>query len=183
LNITPATWTSFLTINVFRKELLNLEFIKSNVDRVKAWSQLLMLAQATEKGNGLITPLLAVSQRTGNSSTSPYVFLKQLPDTFAFIFDLLKLDTSFRMSFFRKLSAYTFSFHNMKYLISSLKLKGIKIEVEGISEKIRRPVAIFYFKFLLLITPRFLMAFLTKLVRYYKGEGFNLGRKDLEERF
>jgi len=180
LNIT-STWTSFLSINVFRKELLNLEFIKSNVDRVKAWSHILMLAQATEKGNGLITPLLAVSQRTGNSSTSPYVFLKQIPDTFEFIFDVYNIDIAFRTLFFKRLSNSLLSFRGVIQFLSGIKLNGKKIDSSEISKRIKKPTTDIYFNFFLPLTPLFLVRFLTKLVRYYKGEGYNLGQKDLEE--
>jgi len=183
LNITPATWTSFLTINVFRKELLNLEFIKSKVDRVKAWSQLLMLAQATERGGGLITPLLAVSQRTRNSSSGPYVFLKQLPDTFEFIFDIYNIDIAFQTLFFKRLSNNLLSFRGMSHILSYIKLNEKKADSSEISKRVKKPTTYKYFNFLLTLTPLFLVRFLTKLVRYFKGEGYNLGQKDLEERF
>ena len=175
--------SGYLSINIFKRSTLKLEDIKSNIDKVKAWSHLWMLAQATISGGGIISSYSAVSQRIDNSSTNISVFLKQLPDAFEFIFYQFKIDKSFQKMFFKKLSDEIFSFRGLIYITILLKLKYSKMDLAQINGKILKLSASLYFKVIFPIIPRFLLVLLTKIVRWKKGIGFNLAGKTLEKKF
>lgn len=173
----------YLPINIFKKESLDLDLILEHVDKVKAWSHIWMIAQATIAGSGVLSPFLAVSQRAGNSSASASVFFKQLPDTYSFIFTFYGIDQTFRNVFFKSLSNVLFSVWSIIYTVVGLKLTRLKFDSIEISEVVRKPSAVLILKVLDRVIPRFLVIFPTKFVRYLKGKGFTLDDNAQKPRF
>lgn len=163
-------YPGFLSINIYRKECLNVNEILEHVTNVKSWSHFWMIAQATLDGGGVISPNIAVSQRTGNSSVNSSVFFKQLPNTFSYIFALYEIDQKFANIFFNKLSKNLFSITSIIYTVVYLKLKREKLDSIEISQEIRKPCRIVLLRILFYITPRFLVIVLTKFVRFLKGK-------------
>ena len=116
------TIMTYLPINIFRSNRINVAQVKRDISKVRSFSHIYMMAQATINGGGYITPNICVHQRTENSNAKPSVFLKNLPETFSFIFDKFNIDSQFRISFFKNLKKESFSLGALLYLTAKLKI-------------------------------------------------------------
>lgn len=164
----------FFSVNVFKKEALKIEEIRLNYKKVKAWSHLWMVGQATIHGGGFISPYKAILKRLDNSYVGYKVFTKQLPDSFGFIFDILDVDKTFRKDFFKKLSHKYLSLWGMIVLGVQLKIRNRKMDIDNISKLILTKPKVVYLRFIFPVIPRFVVILPTKLMRWIKGKGFTV---------
>ena len=178
------TTMTFLPINIFKSNKINLFQVKNNINKVRSFSHIYMMSQATINGGGYITPLICVSQRTDNSNAKISVFLKSLPETFSFIFDEFNIDSQFRTWFFKRMLKESFSIRSLLYMTVNLKMNGEVCDTENdIDYRINSKAITFYFSFIFPILPRRLLLFGVKIVRWMKGKGFNLENQNREVRF
>ena len=143
------TAMTFLPINIFKSDKINLPKVKNNINRVRSFSHIYMMAQATINGGGYITPLVCVSQRTGNSKAKISVFLKSLPEAFSFIFDEFNVDSQFRAWFFIKMMKESFSVRSLLYITANLKINEEVCDIENdIDYRINSKAITSYFSFI-----------------------------------
>ncbi|MGC9047039.1 MAG: glycosyltransferase family 2 protein, partial [Minisyncoccia bacterium] len=79
------TRITYLNINIFKRSSINLNLLKNNIDKVKNYSHIFLVAQATINGGGVILPIVCVHKREDNSKITTSIFYKYLPDTIDFI--------------------------------------------------------------------------------------------------
>lgn len=178
------TTMGYLPVNIFKSDKINLEQVKQNINKVRSWSHIYMMAQATINGGGYISSYICVSQRTGNSKAGISVFLKALPETFSFIFDQFDIDSQFRTWFFHNLKKESVSLRGLVYITTGLKIDNQIIDINNdIDYRISSELISFYFKFIFPLIPKILVVFGDKIVRSIKGKGFGLDGELEEIRF
>ena len=166
--------SGFVSVNVFKKEVLKLNEIRSNYKKVKAWSHLWMVGQATINGGGILSPYEVVKKRVYNSPTEYSVFTKQLPESLDIIFRYLDVDKSFQGKFFTELSHKYLSLWPMLVISVQLKIENKGIDINNFSKLIFRKSTIVYTRYLFPIIPKFIIVLPTKIIRLIHGKGFTL---------
>jgi len=174
---------TLLDINIFKKSFLNLNLVKANLTKIKNWSHLYMIAQATNNGGGLILPFICVHQRVDNSNAKINVFLKILPNALQFIFKEYNIEETYQVNFFKIYKKMYLSFLSILSIILRLKINREKISLDDIDERFRTGYISFSIKYIYNLIPRNFAVFIAKCYRFYIGKGFNINDKEKDIRF
>jgi len=167
-------WFTFISSNIFRKNSLDLQIIKKEVNKLSKWSQIEMVAQALSNKNGFITSKYCVAERTGKVRFNKITFLKLLPDAFEHVFSKFKVKKSTERYIYSGIRKEFLSFKSLLIL----KAKDGKVNYEDISPKIvPSKIVCFYYRFLLLIVPTKLVIIAWKFKRFLNGKGFSVPKE------
>jgi glycosyltransferase involved in cell wall biosynthesis len=80
-------WLSFLSCNVYRRDLADFDDILASKENVSSWIQVYMAAQILARGgDGYHSSFTAVLARTGNDRVDSLPFVSNMPHAFMYIF-------------------------------------------------------------------------------------------------
>lgn len=162
-------WLSFISINIFRKNLLDLAEYEQNLDKFQNWIQVYMVAHVlSQEPLGYLSSYCAVKWRVGNCPAPRRVFTFVMPEVFASICEKFSLNESVR-----------------KQLYCGIRRTMLPIHHYIVSEKIREEASPYivpeYYRVaagLRIIRGLVLGAWKTK--RLMCGKGFSLPQDILE---
>ena len=165
------TRVGFVSMNIFNKELLDLEQIEENLSSMSAFSHILLIAQATFNGNGILLPFVGVHFRKYNVRGSVMVIFDNLPRAFEFVFSLYKVDKSIQNKFFRRFKKIYLPFFSFigwsllqKIQIDSISFQNNqRINYEEINKRLINSVTFLYLEFVLPIIPKRFVLFMVKI--------------------
>lgn len=88
-------WLSFLSCNVYRRDLADCDDFAVNRGNVPNWIQVYMTAQVLAKGrDGYLSSFVAVLARAGNDRTNVTPFIEYMPEAFTYIFQKFGVNDS-----------------------------------------------------------------------------------------
>lgn len=93
-------WLSFMSCNIYRRDLLDIAKYQQNLGSVKNWVQVYIAAHISSKKQcAYLSSYYAVYARTGNNQrwNISDIFVKGMPDAFNVIFDEFKVDKDVRI--------------------------------------------------------------------------------------
>jgi glycosyltransferase involved in cell wall biosynthesis len=86
-------WISFISCNVFRRDLMDFDEFESHADKLRNWIQVYVVAYALSKNpDCYLSSFNAVLLRTGNSSFNSFGFVKSMPEAFSHTFNGFGVD-------------------------------------------------------------------------------------------
>jgi len=154
---------SFVTSNIIRKNNIDLEDCKSNVEFCSHWIQVYMAAQALERGEcGYLSSFYAVLSRIGNDRVNSNVFLESMPNAFKHVFEQFTVEKQVQEKVLADMRKVFLTFR-----------KWVKILIIKQSETVYAlPVPVYYK--LIRFIPRRMLIFSWKMFRLLEGKGFSL---------
>lgn len=79
-------WLSFLSSNIYKRDLADFDDFELNISRVPNWIQVYMAAQIISTGKaGYLSSYVGVLSRVGNDRTNTAPFVINMPDSFTYI--------------------------------------------------------------------------------------------------
>ena len=156
-------WLSFMSCNIYRRDLMDIAQYEKNVAIVPSWIQVYVTAHVlSREPSGYLSSLCAVKARSGNSPSGPAVFAVFMPRAFVFICERFSMDRRVRIKLIRGIMS---SFISFKAYVAR---EWSDIEVLSLGVPIHYKVARKIWPF----RPLVRTAWRTK--RFIAGEGFTL---------
>jgi len=156
-------WFGFLSSNIIKKNSVNLESVKNNIEKIRSWSQIDIVAQSLSKGKGFVTSYYCVGSRFGNGRENPCTFSKLMPEAFKYVFRKHKVRENTERRIFYGIRK---TFLSPKSILVS-KVKGESLDI---SPEIRPEFYMFLFK----VIPKSLIKNGWKIKRFLSGKGFSI---------
>lgn len=168
------TRITYLNMNIFKRASLDLNLVKNNIDKVKHFSHIFMMAQATINGGAIILPIICVHKREDNSNTNINVFYKNLPDTMEFIFSEYHIDSSYTKKFFKNYRKIYLNIIYIIYISFNIKIYRKSLNLKQFNKNLIKHYVYVYFNYVHPIIPRKFAILVLKIYRLYRGKGADI---------
>lgn len=154
-------WMSFLSCNIYRRDLLNTAEYEVSKGKVSRWLQVFIAAHVlSTQPDGYLSSFDAVLSRLGNCRIDSSPFVAGMPEAFDYIFRTFEVDLKVRRQVIEHIRTTFLPFG------SFLGNRVLNIEVS--------PLLIPHYYKLALLFPKSMVRIAWKTRRFFGGKGFSL---------
>jgi glycosyltransferase involved in cell wall biosynthesis len=162
-------WLSFVSCNIYRRELLDFADYERNIQHTPNWIQVYIAADVLSKSPcGYLSSFSAVFARTGNARIDSSPFVLAMPKAFKYIFEKFHMDVRVERSIIKEIRLTFLPFR------SFLAQRALGAPAS--------PLLVPQYYKLGSLVPRKLISIAWKCKRFLTGKGFSLpDRRSIED--